>query len=96
MKSRTLIVAAAMSAFSLTAFANDRFPNAWPMEKQVELKDGGRLLLYKDGKMAVEDKYGNPVWTIKSGGTVEARNGEKITVNSNEIQRLDRSHLERN
>lgn len=96
MKSRSLIVAAIASAFSLPAVSDDRFPERWPVEKQIQLKDGGGLVLYRDGKMAVEDRYGNPAWKIKRGDSVETASGEKTVVNSNETERLDRSHPARN
>lgn len=96
MKSRNLIVAAVVAAFSAAASADDRFPERWAVEKRVELKDGAGLVVYSDGKMAVEDKYGNPLWKIKRGDSVETVTGESILVNSNEGERLDRSHPQRN
>lgn len=88
----SLVTAATLSLMSLTVFAADGYPRVWPIEKRVELKDGGTLIVYKDGKTAVEDRYGNPVWKVRAGGTVETRTGERVAINSNEMQRLDRSH----
>lgn len=96
MKSTNLIVAAVVAAFSLPAFADDQFPERWPIDKRVELKDGGGLIVYRDGKMAVEDKYGNPRGQIRRGDSVETATGERVVVNSNEMERLDRSHPKRN
>lgn len=93
MKFSSLATAAIVSLMSpLPVFAEDGFPNVWPAEKRTELKDGGALIVYKDGKMAVEDRYGNPAWKVRAGAMVETRTGERVTVSSNEIQRLDRSH----
>lgn len=96
MKLRNVIVGAVVSAFSLAAFADDRFPERWAVQKRVELKDGSGLVVYSDGKMAVEDRYGNPVGKIKRGDSVETTTGERVVVNSNEAERLDRSHQKRN
>ncbi len=92
MKPEKLIVAALVSAFALPAFADDRFPTVWAVEKRVELKDGGALLIYKDGKTAVEDRYGRPAWAVKPGASVETRSGERITIETNEIDRVERAH----
>lgn len=91
MKPKKLIVAALVSAFALPTFADDRFPARWPVEKRIELKDGGALLIYKDGKTAVENRYGRPA-SVKAGESVETRSGEQIVLKSNEVQRLDASH----
>ena len=96
MKSRNFVVAAVLSVLALPAFSDDRFPERWSVEKRVELKGGAGLVVYSDGRMAVEDRYGNPLAKIRRGDSVEAANGENIVVNGNETERLDRSHPARN
>lgn len=53
----------------------------------IALKDGSTLYIFKDGKMAREDKFGNAT-TMKKGQTVEAKDGRVVTVNSSESARL--------
>lgn len=91
MKSRHLIAAAIASALALPALADDWFPSRWPVDKTVELKDGGTLIVYKDGKTAVENRYGRPL-SVKPGESVETRSGERIVLKSNAVERLDASH----
>lgn len=52
-----------------------------------QLKDGGTLYIFKDGKMAKENKYGNAVY-LKKGETLETVDGKKLVANSNEVARL--------
>lgn len=52
-----------------------------------QLKDGGTLYIFRDGKMAKEDKYGKSVY-LKKGETLETTDGRKIIANSNEVARL--------
>ncbi|MGQ0599466.1 CopK family periplasmic copper-binding protein [Aquabacterium sp.] len=52
-----------------------------------QLKDGGTLYIFKDGKMAKENKYGNAVY-LKKGETQETVDGQKLVANSNEVARL--------
>lgn len=52
-----------------------------------QLKDGGTLYVFKDGKMAKESKYGKAVY-LKKGETLETVDGKKLVANSNEVARL--------
>ncbi|MCK9987325.1 MAG: hypothetical protein AzoDbin1_03797 [Azoarcus sp.] len=57
--------------------------------KSYPLKDGSTVYVFKDGKMAMEDKFGRLV-TMKEGHTMETADGQKIMMKGNEIWRLER------
>ena len=92
MKTRTLIAAAMLAAFAASAFADHNWPPLWDVDKRIELSDGGTLVVYKDGKTAVEDRYGRPAWFLKPGTTLQTRGGASIRIDSNETQRLGGAH----
>jgi hypothetical protein len=52
------------------------------------MQDGGTLYVFKDGKMAVGDKFGRAV-SVEIGKMIEIADGSKMTVSSNEVARLD-------
>ena len=92
MKTKALIAVCLASAFALPVLADDGSEYRWPVDKRVELKDGGTLIVYKDGRTAVQDRHGNPAWRLKADGAVETRTGERVTLNGNAIERLDVLH----
>lgn len=57
-------------------------------EQTLGLKDGSTLYVFKDGKMAREDKYGRAV-RLEAGDVLETVDGKKIKVSGNEVGRLD-------
>ncbi|MDP2826683.1 MAG: CopK family periplasmic copper-binding protein, partial [Sulfuritalea sp.] len=68
------------------AFAHDA---ASAEAKQViDLKDGSTLYVFKDGKMAMEDRYGRAT-RMEPGVAMETRDGQKITMQGDEVARLD-------
>lgn len=80
---KQIAVAAAISLFALSANAAD---NPKP-EKSIMLKDGSTVHIYKDGKMAMEDKHGRPQH-MKEGHAMETKDGQKIMMKGNEMWRL--------
>lgn len=86
MSIRKIALALALIVPVMSAFALD---NA-DIVKSVPLKDGSTLHQFKDGKMAVENKYGRSV-RVKEGTTVVAADGKSIPITSNEIARLSNS-----
>jgi hypothetical protein len=56
-------------------------------ERSIELKNGGTVYIFKDGRMAYEDRFGHPV-RVKTGEMVETKSGEKLTVRSDDEGRL--------
>lgn len=83
---KKLLMAAAMSAVATAAFAGHAAQAA--AEKAIELKDGSTLYTFKDGKMAMEDKFGRAT-RMKEGQVMETKNGQKITMHGDEVARLD-------
>lgn len=83
---KELMMVVAMGAMTATAFAGDA---ARAEAKQViELKDGSTVYIFKDGKMAMEDKLGRAVH-MKADVVMETKDGQKIIMHGNEVMRLD-------
>lgn len=78
---KRILAVLALSGFSMGAIAAD------DAQKSIELKGGQTLYVFKDGRMAVADSLGRPA-AVKPGTTVEAKDGQKIVVKSNEVYRL--------
>jgi hypothetical protein len=78
---------------SLSAFAVDQ----GGIEKSVELKDGSTVHLFKDGKMAMENKFGRP-YRMREGKMMETTDGKSIAMNGDEVARLSnamQAHMRR-
>lgn len=56
-------------------------------QRTIELKNGGTVYIFKGGRMAYEDKLGRPI-RVKKGEVLETKNGEKLTVRSDDEGRL--------
>ena len=82
---KKLLMVVAMSAVTATAFAVD----AAQVEKSIELKDGSTVYIFKDGKMAMEDKLGRAV-RMKKDTVMETKDGQKIMMHGDEVMRLDK------
>lgn len=81
-----LAIAIAAAGISVPVFARDALPQA--TQQALALKDGSTLYVFKDGKMAKEDRYGRAVY-LKQGETLELADGRKVTAVDNEVARLD-------
>jgi predicted lipoprotein with Yx(FWY)xxD motif len=88
MKSTLSILTIAIAAVgaSLPALARDGLTQA--TQQALALKDGSTLYVFKDGKMAKENRYGLAVY-LKQGETLELADGRKVTAVGNEVARLD-------
>ncbi len=82
----TLLAAAVLSTMVSTAFADNSV--AGNVDKTYRLKDGGTVFVFKDGKMAVADKFDRAV-RVSKGQVLETTDGQKVTVTSSESARLD-------
>lgn len=83
---KKLLMVVATSALASTAFAGDA---ARTEAKQViDLKDGTTLYIFKDGKMAMEDKFGRTM-RMKKDAVMETKDGQKIIMHGDEVARLD-------
>lgn len=58
------------------------------VEKTIELKDGSTVHFFKDGKMAMEDKYGRVI-SMKPEQVMETKDGKRIIMIGNEVVRLE-------
>ena len=81
---KQLMIAAALVAATGTALAADLANVA----KSFPLKDGSTVYIFKDGKMAMEDKLGRVVG-MKAGHVMETKDGQKLIMIGNEVARLD-------
>lgn len=79
-------IVAACAGAAVPALARDAIPQA--VKEVVQLKDGSTLYVFKNGKMAKEDKLGR-VGALKRGEVLEAADGRKWTAVGNESARLD-------
>ena len=85
-KIASALVVAGLSAFAVPSFAKDAATA--DAQKLYRLKDGGTLYVFKDGKMAQEDRYGRAVY-LKKGQVVETVDGQRFAATSNEVARLN-------
>jgi hypothetical protein len=79
-----IAAATASVLIATSAFAADKVN----VSKSYELKDGSTVYVFKDGKMAMENKVGQVV-SMKEGHTMETKDGQKIMMKGNEVWRLD-------
>ena len=82
---KKMLMVAALSMAGVSAYAVD----AAQVEKSIELKDGSTVYIFKDGKMAMEDKVGRVV-RMKKDTVMETKDGQKIMMHGDEVMRLDR------
>lgn len=83
---KKIIVIAAMGTVVTAAFAGDAARET--AERTIELKDGSTLYIFKDGKMAMEDRLGRAT-RMKPGHVMETKDGQKIMMHGDEVMRLD-------
>ena len=88
MKSNLFAIAlvAAVTATAVPVFARDAAQQE--ARQVINLKDGSTLFVFKDGKMAREDKLGRVI-LLKRGEVLEAADGRKLTAIGNAAARLD-------
>lgn len=62
-------------------------------EKEIKLKDGTTLVIFKDGKMAMRNARGLPV-PMKENHPMETKDGQVIMMRGNELWRKTKSEKE--
>lgn len=83
---KTILIAGILAMLGSNAFGDDQARrNA---EKVIELKDGSTLYIFKDKKMAMQDKNGRTT-RMEPGHVMETKDGDKIIMIGNEVARLD-------
>ena len=83
---KKMLVVAAMSAVTVTAFANDSARNE--AKQVINLKDGSTVYVFDGGKMAMESRFGVAT-RMDPGAVMETKDGKKITMVGDEVARLD-------
>lgn len=83
---KAIMIAAVISGLTASAFAGDL--GRKDAERVIELKDGSTLYIFKDKKMAMEDKVGRAV-RMKPGHVMETKDGQQIIMVGDEVARLD-------
>ncbi len=86
MSIRKSILVLSLALPALSAFALDNTDAV----KSTQLKDGSIVHEFKDGKMAMEDKFGRAV-RMQEGTTMETANGQSITMKGDEVAKLSAS-----
>jgi Copper resistance protein K len=86
---KKLAIMASTFALAGAAFAVDMGNVA----QKFDLKDGSTVYVFKDGKMAMEDRLGRTVG-MKAGHVMETKGGQRIIMIGNEIARLERIKVE--
>lgn len=81
---KQFLLVAAIGTLVAPALALD----ASQFQRVVPLNDGTTVYIFEDGKMAMENKYGR-VERMDPGHVMEAKNGEKITMQGDEVARLE-------
>jgi predicted lipoprotein with Yx(FWY)xxD motif len=82
----TLAIALVAAGVSAPALARDALPQA--VQQALVLKDGSTLYVFKDGKMAKQDRYGRAAY-LKQGQMLELAEGRNVPAVGNEVARLD-------
>lgn len=82
----SLFASVVLSALGSSAFASDSLANN--VDKTYRLKDGGTVFVFKDGKLAMADKFDRAIHVSK-GQVLETADGQKISMTSSESARLD-------
>lgn len=78
------LMVAALGIATTSAFAID----VEKVEQSIPLKDGSTVHILKDGKMAMENKFGRAV-RMKQGEVMETKDGQKIMMHGDEVVRLN-------
>ena len=76
-----LVLSLALPALSAFAVTNQ------DIVKSTQLKDGAIVHQFKDGKMAMESKFGRVV-RMQEGTTMETADGQSITMKGDEVAKL--------
>ena len=83
---KKLLMTVAIATLATSAFANHNISSE--DAKKIDLKDGATAHVFKNGKMAMENKFGL-VRSMKPGEVMEAKDGQKIAMEGDETARLD-------
>jgi hypothetical protein len=86
---KQIIAVSVFSLLSVPAFAEIHpVPEQWQVTSRVELNDGTFLNIYRDGKMAMENRFGIPVY-MQPGHAMQTKDGRTVTMVGNETFRVE-------
>ena len=77
------VVGFSLVSSGVSAYAIDQLV----IEKSVKLIDGATVHVFKDGRIAVEDKFGR-LFRMKPGQTMQPTVGQSMSRKGNEVARL--------
>lgn len=77
------MLAVTVCSMALSAHAIDM----GEVKQALELKDGSKVYIFKDGKMGMEDKQGRAA-TMKPNHVMETKDGKKIIMIGNEVMEV--------
>lgn len=80
---KKILLLAAIGTLTVSAHAAG---NA-QVQKTLQLTDGSTVYVFVDGKMAMENQYGR-VERMAPGQVMETKDGQKITMQGDEVARL--------
>ncbi len=80
----TLVLGASAATMGSTS---GNTPDQFGQIQTVALSDGGTLHIFQNGKMALENKFGN-VGELQAGQQLQTRDGRTLTASGNETARL--------
>jgi hypothetical protein len=83
MSIRQSILVLSLALPALSAFALDNTD----LVKSTQLKDGSTVHQFKDGKMAMESRFGKAV-RMQEGSSMETANGQSIIMKGDEVAKL--------
>lgn len=81
---KNMLVAIPMLAVATMAFALENSN----ITQSIPLRDGSTIVVFKDGKMAMQDKLGRTV-RMQQGHVMVTATGERVIMIGDEVARLD-------
>lgn len=81
-----ITAAIVLSALTTSVFADDAARK--DAQKVIEMKDGSMLYIFKDKKMAMEDKNGRAT-RMNPGHVMETKDGQRIIMVGDDVARLE-------
>ena len=87
MTTKILLAAILSGLISTAAVASDEAADA--AEKTIPMKDGSTLYVFKDGQMAMANKYGRAV-SMQEGAAMTTKDGRELIMVGNQVAYLER------
>lgn len=81
---KKILMVAASGVVAMSAFAADNDG----VVKTFELTDGSKVFQFENGKMGMENKYGNSV-RMKPGQIMETKDGQRLIMIGDEVARVE-------